>query len=197
MLQPHLYATSGVISVRSARWDSLLQDHAISQFLLVHACFYEKDLAQIFSRALAPCLCVLNARAQEHVYQAQPVASQLQEGMEAGCIQRNKPSAHVVEPIAEVPDRVSGLDTMLPAPSTCKFLGAGTPLVSKCDYSTVAQECSGVQDRELHPGSAPAAAGATAAPVSTQLQLSLSQPDGVMLMSASTGGSPNNRHFSA
>lgn len=58
--------------------------------------------------------------------------------------------------------------------------------MSKCDYSTVAQECSGIEDRALHPGSSPA--GAVALPVSTRLQLSLSQPDGVMLMSASTGG---------
>ncbi len=57
--------------------------------------------------------------------------------------------------------------------------------MSRCDYSTVAQDCSGNKDRALHPGSSPA--GAAALPMSTKLQLSLSQPDGVMLMSASTG----------
>ena len=57
--------------------------------------------------------------------------------------------------------------------------------MSKCDYSTVVQECSGFEDKALHPGSSPA--GAAALPVSTKLQLLLSQPDGIMLMSASTG----------
>ena len=62
---------------------------------------------------------------------------------------------------------------------------AGTPRRSKCDYSTVAQECSGIIDRDLHPDSLPA--GENAEPVSSRLQLSLSQPGGVMLLSASTG----------
>ncbi|CAL5226043.1 g8855 [Coccomyxa viridis] len=61
----------------------------------------------------------------------------------------------------------------------------GSSVMSRCDYSTVAQDCSGNKDRALHPGSSPA--GAAALPMSTKLQLSLSQPDGVMLMSASTG----------
>lgn len=59
---------------------------------------------------------------------------------------------------------------------------------SECDYSTKAQECSGILDRELHPPTSPA--GSPAARINTQLPLSMSQPAGVMLLNALTGKLP-------
>lgn len=62
---------------------------------------------------------------------------------------------------------------------------AGTPKISKCDFSTVAQECSGIIDREMHPDAS--AAGSRGEALNTLLPLSLSQPAGVMLMNSRTG----------
>ena len=56
---------------------------------------------------------------------------------------------------------------------------------SACDYSTKAQECSGIRDRELHPPTSPV--GSPAAHINTELPLSMSQPAGVMLLNALTG----------
>ena len=62
---------------------------------------------------------------------------------------------------------------------------AGTPQRSKCDFSTVAQECSGIIDRKRHPNAS--SAGSRAEELNTLLPLSLSQPAGVMLMNSRTG----------
>ena len=58
-------------------------------------------------------------------------------------------------------------------------------MASECDYSTVAQECSGITDRNLHPDTSPA--GKSQVPVSTKLLLTLIQPNGIMLMNSATG----------
>ena len=54
---------------------------------------------------------------------------------------------------------------------------------SPCDFSTKAQECSGIADRELHPPASPVGSPA----ISLSLPLSLRQPRGIMLMHPATG----------
>ena len=63
--------------------------------------------------------------------------------------------------------------------------GAGSPVRSPCDFSTKAQECSGIVDRQLHPPALPS--GSPVINLNTDLQLSLHQPQGVMLMHPATG----------
>ena len=60
---------------------------------------------------------------------------------------------------------------------------AGSPVRSPCDFSTKAQECSGIVDGELHPPASPSGSPA----ISLNLPLSLHQPQGIMLMHPATG----------
>ena len=60
---------------------------------------------------------------------------------------------------------------------------AGSPVRPPCDFSTKAQECSGIVDRELHPPASPAGSPG----ISLNLPLSLRQPQGIMLMHPATG----------
>ena len=60
---------------------------------------------------------------------------------------------------------------------------AGSPARSPCDFSTKAQECSGIADRERHPPASPSGSPA----ISLNLPLSLRQPQGIILMHPATG----------
>ena len=63
--------------------------------------------------------------------------------------------------------------------------GAGSPVRLPCDFSTKAQECSGIIDRQLHPPASPS--GFPAISLNTELPLSLRQPQGIMLLHPATG----------